>query len=103
VGGPDRIWSIRAAAVKPCAWKRAGTSSAQLGSTAAGSNGSQPVRFELGATTAWFRLIGWKACQLEDGYRIYRRLAALRAEIGMEKPNEDFRGQNLEITEDRSQ
>ncbi|MDR2789160.1 MAG: tRNA 2-selenouridine(34) synthase MnmH [Candidatus Accumulibacter sp.] len=26
-----------------------------------------------GAMTAWFRLIGWKACQLEGGYRIYRR------------------------------
>ena len=25
-----------------------------------------------GAMTAWFRLIGWKACQLEGGYKVYR-------------------------------
>ncbi|MDR1936133.1 MAG: tRNA 2-selenouridine(34) synthase MnmH [Candidatus Accumulibacter sp.] len=26
-----------------------------------------------GAMTAWFRMIGWKACQLEGGYKLYRR------------------------------
>jgi tRNA 2-selenouridine synthase len=35
-----------------------------------------------GAMTAWFRMIGWKACQLEGGYKTYRhhvleRLTAL--------------------------
>jgi tRNA 2-selenouridine synthase len=35
-----------------------------------------------GAMTAWFRMIGWKACQLEGGYKTYRhhvleRLGAL--------------------------
>ena len=35
-----------------------------------------------GSMTTWFRLIGWKACQLEGGYKVYRhhvleRLAAL--------------------------
>ncbi len=25
-----------------------------------------------GSMTAWFRLIGWKACQLEGGYKVYR-------------------------------
>ncbi len=25
-----------------------------------------------GSMTAWFRLIGWKACQLQGGYKVYR-------------------------------
>jgi tRNA 2-selenouridine synthase len=25
-----------------------------------------------GAMSAWFRMIGWKACQLEGGYKVYR-------------------------------
>ena len=37
--------------------------------------------------TAWFRMIGWKACQLEGGYKVYRhhvleRLAVLPGQFG---------------------
>ncbi len=34
-----------------------------------------------GSMTAWFRLIGWKACQLQGGYKVYRHQVLERLNV----------------------